>query len=255
MDENNKEQNKEQVLTAREQEMSKMLTEQSEQLKTLQQQAAQVLEQNKVLQQEKEAIEQKKLEESSDLKEILQEKSKPANAESGSVEDLTNAELLTIVGEAVETSMAANMEQSMQKHVKDFGTAMVTLNDKINGVQSTMLKQAAHSNVSTLKAKYPDLNDYTADINAQLEATPGIELEDAYILAKAKKNNGLPDKKRVESERPNRAITHNESSANVDDSHRQPPRKRGVRSVRDIINAGVNRVIDGRKNSIYSRER
>lgn len=250
----NQDTNQDQALTAREQEMSKMLTEQAEQMKDLQTQAATILEQNKALQAEKEASEQKILEEKSDLTEILKSKSKGDADSKVTVEDLTNAELLQIVGEAVETSTAAIVEQTMQQNVKDFGTAMVTLNAKINGIQSTLIKQTAFNNVKSLSAKYADLNDYKADINAQLELTPAIDLEDAYILAKAKKNKGLPEKDKVASERPSRAITH-DNERSVEDKSKRPAPKRGVRNFRDIINAGVDKVIDGRKDSIYSRER
>lgn len=161
------------------------------------------------------------------------------------VEDLTNADMLNIIADAVETSQKASFDSGIKEYVKAFGTEISSVKEMIGGMQQTMIKQAAHTNVANVRAKHKDLNDYKEDINVLLEKTPGLELEDAYILAKAKKHNGIPDKKIVETERPNAHMTNTEQRP-VSERQRQAPKVSGTRAFRQILQAGVDKIIDGR---------
>jgi len=144
---------------------------------------------------------QAELEANADLRELL----------SGGVEDeeitkedrldkLTNAQLVDVIAEAVQTSTDAMIRKATQ----GIDEKLKATNDSIGKVASFLGQMQAAAGMQSARARYPDFDDFREETLAVLKVYPMMGIEDAYLLAKQKKTGASASPRETESERPMR---------------------------------------------------
>jgi hypothetical protein len=200
-----------------------------------------------LLEQEKMA----KLKADSDLKKLLSK-----DDDKSKLNDLTNAELLSVIADAMETGVNAKLESAVQQHVKSFGEELTGLKASLDGVKNVVLQQSAISEVQQMEAKYADFNALKPQINQALSVYPGLALHDAYILVKGKMASAVPADKHTFSERSTTDLTRRGSQVDdMDDTittRRRPTNdekivaNRGVAGFRSALDAAIDKVMQKR---------
>jgi len=220
-------------------ELKKQLKEQADQLAVLQQQ----LKQQKQEDEDKKKLQQKEaLEQEVSVKEALN------LVDSDQVETLTNKELLNLVAEAVEKSNEAKSnyyESLMEEKIEQ-------LNKQVSTTQNAILGIATAIDIKEVKTKHSDFDKYQDDVSAIMQNTPGISVEDAYLLAKARVSSKTPLGKNVDREKPDSAITRSANDKLADvierrekqkNSASQSYPKQGIVNFRDILNSSLDKVL------------
>lgn len=188
-------------------------------LQALQEQLKQSQEQGKLLQEElnkqrsekeevlkkaaedKKKVEQTALENASDLDKLLEgfDKSSESDKEGKKpVDQLSNEELLSVVGETVEKFVDAKIKLDRADREKTQDGFL----KKLSNVESLLGHMVAAQSVQDLQAKYPDFALFKEDIIKIVGEHPTLSLEKAYKLAKAEKIDSEPASNQVESEHP-----------------------------------------------------
>lgn len=168
-------------------------------------------------------------------------------------DSLTNSEMLELLTGSVERYVAARLEQESEKYSKP----LEETTQRLAATEKTMAQLIAQQSVSHLRVQYPDLDDYREDIVKIVERNPSYSLEDAYKIAKADRLTKEPRPNEVETELPMRSMTPFGGSRDVSATTKEPrssrdrtepmaPRQRGVAAFRDIVDAGLERVLANR---------
>ena len=198
-----------------------------------------VLEENKRIAVEESAA----LAEDADLKKALN------MVEGDKYEQLTNRELVDIVANAVETSIEAKSKQLANTIEGKIGD----LSSQLIGTQKAVMSIATTIDAKDVANKHSDFDKYQKAAATIMQDTPGISVERAYLLAKAEAAAELPAKNELERERPNNVISrsHVDNTADTDERRERQgtsasKRKTGTAGIRDIINAGIDKVMSER---------
>lgn len=124
------------------------------------------------------------------------------------LEDLSNKELLDIVGEAVDTAMEANTEIATSKLARP----LEELSNKINGISKFLLEKEVAGGLASARDTFPDFDKYKDDISEVFKAHPDLSPKEAYILAKAEKIDDEPPQHATDSEKPISLTTRSEAA-------------------------------------------
>jgi len=150
---------------------------------------------------EKKKAEQTALEDASDLDKLLEGLDEPSGDDKKGkkpVDQLTNEELLGVVGETVEKFVDARIKLDRADREKTQDGFL----KKLSNVESMLGHMVAAQSVQDLQAKYPDFALFKEDIIKIVSEHPTLSLEKAYKLAKAEKIDNEPASNQVESEYP-----------------------------------------------------
>ena len=160
------------------------------------------------------------------------------------LDDLTPSEVLGVVADAFDKGFDAKSS----KLVKQVSEEMEDIRGQLKQFGQAMMQQSAQRGVEDARAKYKDFDKFKDDTVKVLEAYPQMNIEDAYLLARSKRAKEVPPEKESFSERPSNILT-NTSTEDVSRpaNRRNEPPKKGVASFRDILNAGVEKVVNERK--------
>lgn len=180
----------------------------------------------------------------------LAEKSKVTKQVKGvdNLEELSNKELVDILASAVDESSSANMQQivnAVEQKIRES-------DEKLDLTNKVLMKVLAKMDVEDTRKKFPDFDEYRQEVADVMERIPGITSEEAMILAKSKRAGSNPPAKSVETERPNQATSRSaqQLADNIDQLERRDETRSarsGVRSFRDIVNKGAEKVISSRR--------
>lgn len=232
------------------QELKNQLQAQAAQLETLQRQLQQSSDEEQRRDQElrqREAEEEAmRLAEEADLRKAL--------GETGSdrFEQLTNRELIDVMVDAIDKSSDARTKQ-IEAAV---GGTINDVKQQIALTQKAIIKLATAIDVKDVKGQNPELSQYDKEAGEIMQGNPGMSVADAYLLAKARSASKEPPANNTDRERPDSTTTRSEddrlaevierrerqrSSASEERSGRS-----GVRGVRSIIDAGVDKILSER---------
>ncbi len=210
-------------------------------------------EKEKSLQESKEAEDKTKDEEAarlkaeSDIKKILAKSDKDTN-----YDDLTSKEILDIVADAFDTAIDAKTKLATAEIAKP----LEDINNKIESMRKYLLSREAASGVDKARGKFSDFGKYQDEMTEVFKQYPGIEVEDAYLLAKSKKAAGSPAQEDVETEKPVNLGTRAAEAQKVFDERQEKNDKEDRvdptnvaskrRSFKASISAAVDKIRKGR---------
>lgn len=133
-----------------------------------------------------------------DLQELLKGTVDKEKDNSGDgINDLTNAELLTVIGEAVETSVSARIEQAMSK----VDTSIGDTNAGIKMLSTVVGKMVAGQGLTQVRSDHPDFDTYKTEIGTILQQHASLSYDEAYCMAKGQKIGDTPGAQNLQMER------------------------------------------------------
>ena len=231
------------------QELQKQLEELKQQNEALQQQfktqSNAELKKQQEEQAKKNAEEAAKLAEDADLKRILSMTDRDIG-----IDSLNNRELLDVVAESIEKALDARQKQQnkvLNNQVQDLAA-------EISKTQKAIMQVATNIDVRDVRGKYTDFDKYQKAAAEIMQDNPTLSVEQAYKLAKADDYTDVPPKQQLDRERPDttirrspvdRAAESEEGLERVRQSASEG-RKSGIPGVRDIINAGLDKIMSQR---------
>ena len=181
----------------------------------------------------------KKLTQEADIKKAL-------TKEGVDIDDLTPTELLSIVGDAFEQAIDAKATLAIQQADNKYDE----VKGELTKVTNYLIKKEASDGVQNARSKYKDFDDFKEDMSVLFQQYPGMNPDDAYILAKSRKAGATPPKSEVETERPTSFATRTEK---IEPTGRQQevssePKLGNRRALRELINAGVEKALAAKSN-------
>ncbi len=228
-------------------ELQKRLDELETQNKILQQQLEQKkqAEENEALliRQRQADEEAAKLEEEADLKNVLK------TFEADKYDTLTNKEIIDVMAQTVDTALTARQKQLNQVLENRIGD----LASEISKTQKAIMNVATTIDIRDVKSKHEDFDNYQKEAAIIMQDTPGISVERAYLLAKAEAAAKVPPKKELDREKPDTTVTRSAADRTAEVEERRErqrtsasERKVGIAGVRDIIDAGIEKILSQR---------
>ncbi len=191
---------------------------------------------------EVEAKEKQELEANADLKKLLDE---VEPEEDKGYESLNNKEMIEVLSTALNSSLDARMK-GLSGNFEDKLKVLVDSGDQ---TKKAVLSLIAKMNVDATVSSHDDFNDYREEIAGVMKKYPGIEIEDAYKLAKFEKVSKLPPKKELVSERPDRSMLPLNTSLGHDErgkierGNEYKSQKRGLADFRDFTDVALDKVL------------
>lgn len=193
--------------------------------------------------------EQRKIEtlkQEADIKRLLLGDEPKKKVSPDDVDSLRPSEILELVSDAFDKSFEARKTQ-----------ATMEVEERINGLskhiedmKAVLLQQMAEKSVSSVRSTYKDFDSHKEDVLKIINEVPGIDVKDAYLLAKARKMTNQPPVNETSSERPD-----NPSAQSVKTAPRPPRRERDAEhdgsarsrsAFRDILGSAIEKVISTR---------
>ncbi len=180
--------------------------------------------------------------EAADLKKLLGETDKDK------LEDLSNREMLNVIGDAFESAQKAKDVQ-LAKLISD---GVNTTSEDIKGIKQAVMQIIAVQGVKEAQDKFPDFEDYREDAANIMKTSPGLSVERAILLAKAERAGHNVPAKKVESERPGSHVTLPgrdgldeviSRRTNRDSSQEEGGVTTGIVGFRALLSAGVDKAI------------
>jgi len=164
-----------------------------------------------------------------------------------SIDDLTNSEILNIVGDAFEQAIDAKASLAIQASEEK----LQSLQGELEKITKYLLSKEASEGVQRARSKYSDFDTYKDDISKIFEQYPSISPDDAYVLAKIRKAGNTPPRHEVETERPDNFGTRREppvrrQEKREEDSETKNIRINSRRNLRDLINEGIEKTLSNR---------
>lgn len=141
---------------------------------------------------------QDQLDVDADLRTLLSKSSEDDHDKgSGGINDLTNKELVDVIGNAVNTTLNARLEQTVDK----VGENLDATNDNIRQLSKVVGQMLASQGVEKVKSDHPDFETYRKEIAVILQQYPNISIDAAYYMAKGQKVGDSPAPNELDMER------------------------------------------------------
>ena len=144
--------------------------------------------------------EQEQIEDDTDFQKLLRD-SENKEEEKG-FNDLTNNELLDVVSDAFNKTLDARMKVAKSS----FMGQLAKVGESGDAVKKAVLGLIAKSNVEKVISDNADFGEFQKETKAVMQKYPGIDVQDAFTLAKAQKIGALPPKQELETERPDSSM-------------------------------------------------
>ena len=186
---------------------------------------------------EKMAKETAALEAEADLKRTLGEEFSEEKRNLKAGEELSNEQLIAIMGEAVGASSEAQGKLILKKVEALVGVS----NAEIKKTQQLLIELAAGVSMNQIRSEHPDYDDFKTEIAGIMSTTRGLSPADAYVLAKAKKTQKQPNQQQFETERPGGPP---ESTASLRDDYVQEKDPEVQQSPKAIFIAAASKAVD-----------
>ena len=197
--------------------------------------------------------EARRLLDEADIKKLLRgdEQAPKARAD---IDELTPSQMLDIIGEAVDKTSVAQAAQTR----KVIEAALAKTAEETKAIKGVVGQIIAKLNVDAARSKFEDFDEVTPKVREILDTYPGLEVEDAYILAKGRLAGQAPPAKKTETERPDSHLTRtnlarDESSAMSKAERAAAKREEDVmkpsasgRNFRSLVEAAAEKVLTAR---------
>ena len=192
----------------------------------------------------------------SDLKSILDEIDDESEVDD-KYDKLSNKQLVDVVCSAMDTALESHTE-SLKKDLS--GITQPGL-EKVNNLERAVMAIAANLGVGAARQKFTDFDEYKKEIEQVIIKYPGIDFDDAYLLAKSKRASNTPPKNQIDTEKPQSFATNpsarSQQHINNNDLEIIAARGResrggstnqgGVVGFRNAVNAAIEKVLSARE--------
>jgi hypothetical protein len=188
--------------------------------------------------------EAKRLAEEADLKNALGDVTSQDR-----IESLTNKEIIDVMVDAIDKTSDARTKQ-LESAVSG---NIDQIRQQVALTQKAIVKLATAIDVKDVKNQNPDLNKYDQEAAVIMQGNPGMSVADAYLLAKAKSAEKEPPAKNTDRERPDSTTSRSEDERIAEVVERRERQRAsasetrrgrsGVKGVRSIIDAGIDRTL------------
>jgi len=194
---------------------------------------------------EKMKLEEEQLKEETNLQRILDEALKSERKDpDGEAIPLSQKELVSVIAEAVAKATDATAKLT----AKEMDKKLTETNTQIGGMQRVLIELLGGLSVGQARSKYEDFDAYSEDASRIRRSHPSLSPEDAYLLAKAQKVSTQPDKKKIESERPNEIPVYSSSRGRESNEGEEKREHRNPRAdFKDAVSAAIDKVLAGRQ--------
>jgi len=189
------------------------------------------------------AEEDAKLAEDADLKKLL------SMADNDKYDSLTNKDLIDLFSNSLETAL--NARQKQQNNILE--NRMQDLVNEIGKTQRAIMQVATTIDVKDVQKQYTDFDEFQKEAATIMQEIPNISVKDAYLLAKSRKASTTVNQQNVDRERPDTTVRRSPTDVTVQSEerleqsmNRASERKVGVAGVRDIIDAGLDKILASR---------
>ncbi len=178
----------------------------------------------------------------------LRERLKPETSSNVSVDQMSNAELLNIMIDAVDKHVSQSIADSRTAAVDEFAPRIATIESNQGKLHTALIQQAAAAGVTTMRTQFPDFDTYSEKA-LEIMNKQGLSIEDSYYLAKARAGSAVPDRNHVETERPSsppqgRPALAKKRAESLDERPVRP--RSSQRRFRELVNQGVDTVLSHR---------
>lgn len=168
---------------------------------------------------------------------------KPEAANRDDFNKMSNAELLEILSDSVETYVGSAIEEAVAKSSNVLGNQFKTLQDNQNKLAQALIEQAKRTGADMMSKQYQDFNTYQEDAMKLVE-THGLTLEDAYILAKSKKAASVPPVNEITSERPSIPASRRPFARTSEDEQRGERVISTSRRFKDLVSSAAENALN-----------
>jgi len=111
---------------------------------------------------------------------------------------LTNKQLIDVICNAFDTAVNARSEALKE----ELTSAIKPQSERVEKLQKVVMSVIAGLGLNEARRKFSDFDEYKDDIGKIMQKYPGIEYEDAYMLAKSQRASSVPPKDETEAEKP-----------------------------------------------------
>ncbi len=219
--------------------MMQKMQEQSHQIESLTQK---LQEQESKEQKQQQAQEQTELQENRDLSKLLAGLDDDAPAEKKTVDELSNRELVGVISDVVEKFVGSNLTNLKNEITEEHSGFL----QKLENTERSLGLVMAKANYETVKSQYPDFEQYKTEIAMHLKEVPGLDIERAYLLAKAADASKTPSLRNTESEHPGAALGPSstpESNPRRRQDEQGTERKSGLSGFRSMLDDALDRTV------------
>lgn len=113
-------------------------------------------------------------------------------------EKLSNKQLLGVISTSLDSALKANAQSVRDGVMEDMKPQM----EKVGVLENTTLKIIAGLGVQAARSEHKDFDEHTKEIKQVLAKYPGMDYNDAYLLAKSQKAGAVRPNDQIESEKP-----------------------------------------------------
>ncbi len=113
-------------------------------------------------------------------------------------EKLSNRQLVSIISSSLDSALTSSAKSVREGVIADMQPQV----DKVSTLEKTTLQILAGIGVQRARDKHEDFDKHTDEIKEVLNKYPGMEFEDAYLLAKSQKAGATPPRGHIDSEKP-----------------------------------------------------
>ncbi len=111
---------------------------------------------------------------------------------------LSNKQMLDVISTSLDSALKANA-QSVRESIAD---DMKPTLEKVGTIEKTTLQMIANMGIKDARSKHPDFDKHIPEITEVLKKYPGMDYNDAYMLAKSQKAGALPPRGQIDTEKP-----------------------------------------------------
>jgi len=111
---------------------------------------------------------------------------------------LSNRQLLDVISTSVDSALKSNAQTVRESVIADMQPQL----DKVGTLEKTTLQIIAGLGVQKARNKHDDFDAHTEEIRDVLNKYPGMDYEDAYLLAKSQKAGATPPRGQIDTEKP-----------------------------------------------------
>lgn len=119
------------------------------------------------------------------------------------LEKMSKRQLVDVLVNATETAIAANNERVKA----ELGTGSKAIEEKLGGLEKALMTIVARMGVDQARKQFTDFDQHTEAVAAVMAKYPGMDFQDAYVLAKGLKAGQTPPAKVAETEKPDNFVT------------------------------------------------
>lgn len=116
---------------------------------------------------------------------------------------LSNKQMIDVMSSAFDSALKANTVHVRESVLEGLKPDI----EKIGNLEQVTMKIIAGLGVQQARSQHKDFDEHSEEISAVLKVYPGMDYNDAYLLAKSKKAGTVPPANHINTEKPGSSAT------------------------------------------------